>query len=188
MLEVGVTNSQRVDQGCKYWGQAGCTLNIGEAATHFYAWCIVSAPLVLGNDLTDDTTMDRIWPIISNKEAIAVNQAWVGDSGTLVAKSPYNVSMKNCSWFNDDGCEHPSWMVWKKRLPDKQIAVLLMNNYNDRAANVSVVWQDIGVKCPSTGCAVRDVAAHNDLGYFAGKFTAANLGPHHSAFVIVKGI
>ena len=31
MLEVGVTNSQKVAEGCKTWGQRGCTLDLIEA-------------------------------------------------------------------------------------------------------------------------------------------------------------
>merc|ERR1712100_824880 len=102
------------------------TLDLVEARTHFSAWSIVSAPLVLGNDLTDKDTMDKIWPIISNREVIAVNEAWAGDSGTLVAHSTTNVHMLNCSRFNDDGCDYPAWMIWRKKLPDAKTAVLLM--------------------------------------------------------------
>ena len=40
MLEVGVTNSQKVAEGCKAWGQRGCTLDLIEARTHFAAWCL----------------------------------------------------------------------------------------------------------------------------------------------------
>ena len=39
--------------------------------------CIVSAPLVLGLDLTD-AKLAPILDVIGNKAAIAVNQAWVG--------------------------------------------------------------------------------------------------------------
>lgn len=34
--------------------------------------------------MTNDTVTDGIWEIISNTEAIAVNQAWFGDSGECV--------------------------------------------------------------------------------------------------------
>lgn len=52
-----------------------------EDRTHFGLWVITSSPLILGFDLNNKTTMDRVWPIISNKEAIAVNQAWSGHPG-----------------------------------------------------------------------------------------------------------
>ena len=38
-----------------------------ESRTHFGAWCVVSSPLVLGLDITNDTTLDSVWDIISNK-------------------------------------------------------------------------------------------------------------------------
>lgn len=56
-----------------------------EDRSHFGAWCIVSSPLILGCDLSDINTMAKIWPIVSNREAIAVNQQYVGHPGRLVA-------------------------------------------------------------------------------------------------------
>jgi len=50
---------------------------------HFGAWCIVSAPLILGLELTDEN-LTPILDVIGNKEAVAVNQAWAGHPGMLV--------------------------------------------------------------------------------------------------------
>lgn len=50
---------------------------------HFGAWCIVSAPLILGLALTDEL-LDPVLDIIGNAEAIAVNQQWAGHPGLLV--------------------------------------------------------------------------------------------------------
>lgn len=47
-----------------------------ESASHFAAWAIVSAPLVLGFDLTNATRLDLAWPTISNALAINVSQSW----------------------------------------------------------------------------------------------------------------
>ena len=55
--------------------------NLTESRTHFGAWCIVSSPLYLSTALADKARMDAIWPIISNREAIAVNQMWHGHPG-----------------------------------------------------------------------------------------------------------
>ena len=41
--------------------------NLTESKTHFGGWCIVSAPLILGMDVTDSANLDAVWPIISNK-------------------------------------------------------------------------------------------------------------------------
>ena len=66
MLEVGCADGPggSIDTGLTYL----------EARTHFGAWAIVSSPLILSHDMTNDTVTDTIWPIISNKEVIAVNQ------------------------------------------------------------------------------------------------------------------
>eukprot|EP00456_Euglypha_rotunda_P072685 TRINITY_DN6586_c0_g1_i2.p1 TRINITY_DN6586_c0_g1~~TRINITY_DN6586_c0_g1_i2.p1 ORF type:complete len:534 (-),score=57.64 TRINITY_DN6586_c0_g1_i2:133-1734(-) len=61
--------------------------NIGVFAqeqAHFGAWVVVSAPLILGFNLSDQSTMDRVWPIITNTEAITISQTWAGHPGMLV--------------------------------------------------------------------------------------------------------
>jgi hypothetical protein len=73
MLEVGCSHGPG--------GEDDPGLSFVEARTHFGAWCIVSSPLILSHDTNNDTISDEIWPIISNVEAIAVNQEWAGDSG-----------------------------------------------------------------------------------------------------------
>ena len=50
-----------------------------EYRTHFALWCIVKAPLILGNDLTNMSS--DILNIISNKALIAVNQDSLGKQG-----------------------------------------------------------------------------------------------------------
>jgi hypothetical protein len=65
-------------------------LEVGRLSTyalnraHFGAWCIVSSPLYLGLDLRQVAAVRRVWDILSNKEALAVNQEYVGDAGHLV--------------------------------------------------------------------------------------------------------
>merc|ERR1719305_1939999 len=41
-----------------------------ETRTHFGAWAIVSSPLTLSHNVNDDAIMDKIWPVISNKEVL----------------------------------------------------------------------------------------------------------------------
>jgi len=73
--------------------------DFAEERAHFGAWCVVSAPLILGFDLNNGATMDRVWPIISNKEAIAINQAWFGHPGRLVEEyNPNPNSTDLYSW------------------------------------------------------------------------------------------
>ena len=44
----------------------------------------LQAPLYLGFDLRNTTTLEAVWPIIGNQEAIAVNQQYAGHPGMLV--------------------------------------------------------------------------------------------------------
>ena len=71
MLEIGVT-------------QNGLKLNAAETKTHFAAWAIISSPLILSFDVRDRSLTKELWPLISNKDIIAVNQDWAGHSGRCV--------------------------------------------------------------------------------------------------------
>lgn len=44
-----------------------------ESRSHFGAWAVVSAPLILGLDVTDKSRLDAVWPILSNMEVIKKN-------------------------------------------------------------------------------------------------------------------
>merc|ERR1712048_85515 len=50
----------------------------------FGLWCITSSPLILSFDIRNAANLDRVWPVIANEEAIAINQAWSGSPGMLV--------------------------------------------------------------------------------------------------------
>lgn len=178
MLEVGVTNSQRPGLG---------TLTFAEARTHFGAWCLVSAPLVIGMDLTDTDKLAEVWPILANEEAISVNQAYVGDAGTVVASSKDRVKMENCSWFSSMGCEHPTWMVLAKTvsLSPRRVAVLLMNNA-DVKADVSVSALSLGIRCAAgEGCPVTDVWNHAPGKPVTVTVSASAIPSRDSAFYII---
>ena len=54
MLEVGRMEGS---------GESSAAESDAESASHFAAWAIVSAPLVLGFDLTNNTQLDKTWPV-----------------------------------------------------------------------------------------------------------------------------
>ena len=62
--------------------------DVNAERSHWGLWCIVSSPLVLGFDMNISATMDRVWPIITNTEALAVNHNWAGKPGTLAKVYP----------------------------------------------------------------------------------------------------
>ena len=92
---------------------------------------ICSSPLTLGYDLTDDNITERIWDIIANKEAIAINQAWAGHPGKLLR----NLTSGQASWPAEkgpNGCGGYSCdtQLWVKPLSETNgsMAVFLMSN------------------------------------------------------------
>ena len=50
-----------------------------EGRTNFGVLCVTSSPLILGMDVTKPARVERVWEILSNEEAIAVNQLWSGN-------------------------------------------------------------------------------------------------------------
>ena len=68
--------------------EVGNMPTFNESRSHFGAWCIVSAPLILGHDLANTTLNAEIWPIITNKHAIAVSKSWAGHPGSLISSVP----------------------------------------------------------------------------------------------------
>jgi len=63
------------------------SLTLDENKVHFGGWCIISSPLILAFNLSDTTRREFVWDIITNKEAIQVNQIWDGHPGRQVVES-----------------------------------------------------------------------------------------------------
>ena len=97
LLVISTESVRREAGGCVAWMRRATLarrLEVGRVQgasfawqrAHFGAWCVVSAPLVLGLDLTDTANLASVVPIVTNPEAIAVNQQWAGHPGRLVAQ------------------------------------------------------------------------------------------------------
>jgi hypothetical protein len=116
MLEVGVN----------FHGSAAefPGLSAAEMRTHFGAWCIVSAPLTLSLDLTNKTAVDENWALISNREAIDIDQDYAGFSGSLFAQSADFVSFSPCHWGKAppaDQCQFPSTQVGRDHIVQRSM-------------------------------------------------------------------
>lgn len=85
-------------------GNGGMTTT--EYTAHFSLWALLSAPMLLGNDLRSMSAATL--GIIGNKEVIAVNQDWGGSQGRKI---------------RDDGNSE----VWAKPMSDGSVAVILFN-------------------------------------------------------------
>lgn len=92
-----------------------------EDRAHFTLWCMMAAPLILGNDVRDMS--DATKAILTNKEVIAVDQDPLGIQGWR--------------FMSREGIEY-----WYKPLADGQWALCLFNRNRD-AKKVELDWKDL---------------------------------------------
>lgn len=140
--------------------------------THFSLWAVMSSPLVLGFDLTNSTLVDRVWPIVTNTEVIAVSQNWGGHPGRRAALAPTNSTYKS---------QHlPDYEIWAKPLPNSEWAVLLVNNMA-HPQNITVEFSDV----PWSGAAtLRDLHQRKELGPASDSYTANDVPIFGSVFLL----
>jgi len=128
-----------------------------EYQTHMSLWCLLSAPLLAGNDIRD--MKPSIADILMNKEVLAIDQDKLGKQGVRVA-------------------QEGTVEVWAKPLADGGHAVGLFNR-GDAAAKVTAKWSDVGVTGSHT---VRDLWKHEDLGKVADQYSVEV--PSHGVVMI----
>ena len=177
-------------------GKEGCPyLSNGEARTHFSAWCIVSAPLVLGFNFSDSATVDAHWDTVTNKDAIDVNQDWAGFSGSLFASSAEVSSFTDCTGpgmgSKAETCVFPTTQSWYKPLSGRDhrhstMAVLLVNN-GDAARDLSFTFRQVpGLEDPaSSSFCIYDVWAGAEIegNPVFGGYIAKAVAPHGNVFL-----
>jgi alpha-galactosidase len=123
-------------------------LTPNEQYTHITLWCLLSAPLLIGCDMTqlDDFTRS----LLCNDEVLAVDQDPLGEPASRI-------------FADKNGRE-----VWARKMQDGSRAVGLFNRGNS-ATSVSVKWSDLGLQGKQT---VRDLWREQGLGDFDGQFSA----------------
>ncbi len=132
-----------------------------EYITHFSMWCLFSAPLMAGNDIRHMSP--EIHGILTNKEAIAIDQDPLGQQGRRVRK---------------DG----DFEVWVKQLADGSRAVVLLNR-SEQPHEISVKWTELGYPEKLTAT-VHDLWAHKDIAKGARSYSAT-VAPHGVSFVTI---
>jgi hypothetical protein len=114
--------------------------------TFFSLWCMMAAPLMAGNDLRKMTTSTG--QILTNLEAIGINQDPLGIQGHIVRRSG-------------------KVEIWAgKRLFDGSQAMLVFNQ-DAAPAEVKVAWPDIGL-ADSAALYVRNLWTHQTTGPHGG--------------------
>lgn len=147
-------------------------LKPNEQYTHISLWCLLSAPLLIGCDLSkiDDFTMN----LLTNDEVLAVDQDPLGRQAGLVNR--------------ENGKE-----IWAKQLEDGSMAVGLFYVGEDAGDSVtSFPWEDKASETVTVNAAdlridgkfsVRDLWRQKDLGTFESSF--GTKVPYHGV-VLVK--
>ena len=135
------------------------SLTMEESKAHFSLWCLLSAPLMAGNDLRSMAPETKA--ILTNPEIIALDQDPLGKQGTKV---------------RDDG----EFEVWSKVLADGSRGVVLFNR-GPSEARIAFSWTEIGYPA-RLSAKVKDLWLHKELGKFKGGFGATV--PSHGVVVL----
>ena len=131
-----------------------------EYRTHMSLWAILAAPLLAGNDLSKMGEADR--RILTNKEAIAIDQDALGKQGDRL--------------YQNGDLE-----VWTRPLSGGRVAVGLFNR-GASASDISIQLAQVGFP---RGGKLRDVWKQKDLGSHSGTFT--DTVPTHGVTLLIVG-
>ena len=100
--------------------EVGNGMTANEDRAHFSMWCMLAAPLIAGNDLSNMTNETK--EILTNKEVIAVNQDSLGIQGF--------------KYFEKDGLE-----IWFKPLMNDNWAVCFLNR-STKSIELNFQWNN----------------------------------------------
>ncbi|HEU5396927.1 MAG TPA: glycoside hydrolase family 27 protein, partial [Verrucomicrobiae bacterium] len=132
-----------------------------EEYTHMTLWCLLDAPLLLANDMSDMDAFTK--NLLENDEVIAVSQDALGDQAVTVAKTA-------------------DTRVYAKKLEDGSKAVGLFNLSSNGVVTVTVKWSDLGL---SGEHKVRDLWRQKELGRFKDEFSLP-VAPHSAELVKIE--
>jgi len=152
MLVIGLRNSGFIKGG-------GCT--DVEYRTQMSMWCMFSAPLLIGCDLSNMSEETKT--ILLNKDIVAIDQDPLG-------KQAFRVMRK-------DGIE-----AWKKPLSGDRIAIALLNR-NSTEGNVTSQFESLELD-PKTEYTVYDVWKHETVKQPAGALTSKLQSHECQVFVL----
>jgi len=130
-----------------------------EQYTHVSLWCLLSAPLLIGCDLSklDDFTLN----LLTNDEVLALDQDALGKQAKQIIKNE-------------------NYQVWVKELEDGNKSIGIFN-LSDQYQTISVNWIELGL---TSKLKVRDLWRQKDMGIFENSFTT-KVAPH--GVTLIKG-
>jgi len=133
-----------------------------EQYAHVSLWCMLSAPLLIGCDLSklDNFTLN----LLTNDEVLAIDQDPLGKQAQQTLRAD-------------------SYQVWMKELEDGTRAISVFNT-SDKEQVVRFYWNNLGI---TDNQQVRDVWRQKDLGKFYSMF-ATKLPPHGVTLIKISRI
>jgi alpha-galactosidase len=144
------------------WGDLRPTrLTPDEQYTHLTLWCLLSAPLLLGCDLTelDDFTLN----LLTNDEVLAVNQDSLGRPAVPIRRQ--------------NGHE-----IWAKPLAGDSWAIGLFNR-TDTPADITLPLTDLSLPSPQP---IRDLWRQHNI-TDAGDHLTCQVAPHSAELIRIAG-
>jgi alpha-galactosidase len=146
----------RVYAGPDHWNdpdmmEVGNGMAVNEDRAHFSIWCMLAAPLISGNDLRN-MSRETI-EILTNKEAIAVNQDSLGIQGF--------------KYSTEDSLE-----IWFKPLSKNEWVMCFLNR-GAQAKDITFAWKDHtisddfskqGINFNQSTFTIRDLWAKKEVG------------------------
>lgn len=145
--------------------EVGNGMSVSEDRAHFSMWCMLAAPLIAGNDLVNMKPETR--EILTNKEAIAINQDSLGIQG-------FRYSVQD------------SLEIWFKPLADGDWAMCFLNRKNS-PQKVTFDWKSYAITdtlanreltFEKKAYQIRDVWAKKNLGTTNEKALKAEVPAH----------
>lgn len=147
--------------------------------------------------MNNDEIMDEIWPIIANKEVIAVSQTYAGFSGGVFQKSSSYVKLDDVNHAalergmseEEKKAAGPtvsasSQYLYKPLAWDGSKTAVLLLNSDGATQNLTLNLDDVpGMTGP---CDVRDIWDHKNLGNYASSITVT-VDSHDGAFLVLSG-
>jgi len=141
MIEVGNAPDFKCDES---------TAALERCRAHFTMWTIMKAPLILGNNIPAETSATL--GVVSNKEAIAINQDALGIQARRVSAKGSQLE------------------VWVGPLTGGRFAAALFNR-SPKSDKITLDWSALNVT-DTASLAIRDIWAAKDMGSFSKSYTA----------------
>ena len=162
-----------------------------ESRTHFAAWCVLSAPLILGFDLADEKVYREVYPIIANTRALAVSASWAGDSGRLIKNSTETFSHVTPVGAGDKiphaaNQTFAAWQLWAKPMRrDRTRWAALLVNVGVETRDLQLTFSDVSLALGADPIAT-DVWSGKPVDVTRGTTAFRSVAAHDSIFLFLQ--